>query len=60
MRRWLVLRDPLRVPCSPSLNAELTSLTNTIRLKMLSSGAFSWDFLIILPRYCIENIMQTV
>lgn len=60
MRRWLVLRDPLRVPPSPTLNAKLTSSTNTFRLKTLSSGAFSWDFPIILPRYCIENIMQTV
>lgn len=60
VRRWLVLRDPLRVPRSPTLNAKLTSSTNTFRLKTLSSGAFSWDFPIILPRYCIENIMQTV
>lgn len=54
-------QGPLRVPSSPNLNAELTSSTNTFRLKTLSSsGAFSWDFPIILPRYCIENIMQTV
>ncbi|XP_010855271.1 PREDICTED: niban-like protein 1 [Bison bison bison] len=38
VRRWLVLRDPLRVPPSPTLNAKLTSSTNTFRLKMLSSG----------------------
>lgn len=52
----------LRVPQStPALisNTSLTSNANTFRLKMLSSCAF-WGFPIILPRYCIENIMQIV